>query len=44
MAKTGSVLTEGKLYDDVVFVDSPDDADMEVLYDKIDMAASRVTN
>jgi ketol-acid reductoisomerase len=36
MAKTGSVLTEGKLYDDVVFVDSPDDADMEVLYDKIE--------
>jgi hypothetical protein len=42
MAKTGSVLTEGKLYDDVVFVDSPDDADMEVLYDKIEYDFERV--
>jgi len=36
MAKTGSVLTEGKLYQNVVFVDSAADADKEVLYDKIE--------
>jgi hypothetical protein len=43
MTKTGSVLTDGKLYENVVFVDSPDDAEMEVLYDKIEYDFERDT-
>ena len=32
----GAAIVDGKLYPDVNFVDSPDKADLEVWYDKIE--------